>query len=150
VILPAEGAFEAVEQSLDAVSYQTIWQGLQGRTVDLFLPRFEYEFQASLPDPLKELGMTDAFNPDIADFSGMIGADNPDRLVISDVIHKAFIKVEEEGTEAAAATAVIMEITSAPMPQEPVTFRADRPFMYVIYDHATGAILFMGRVVDPS
>jgi serpin B len=71
-------------------------------------------------------------------------------LFISDVIHKAFVKLDEEGTEAAAATAVIMELTAAPEPQSPLTVRFDRPFIYLILDQSSGSILFMGRVLNPA
>ncbi len=89
--------------------------------------------------------MTIAFDPAAADFSGMTGAPG---LFIGDVIHKAFIDVAEKGTEAAAATAVIMK--DASMPMNDLYFRADRPFLYFLRDQPTGAILFMGRVLDPS
>ena len=90
--------------------------------------------------------MPDAFDPDRADFSGMDGARD---LFISDVLHKAFVAVDEKGTEAAAATAVIMELTSAPA-DEPISFTIDRPFLYLIRDGQTGTILFLGRVVNPA
>ena len=94
---------------------------------------------------LQNLGMTDAFNPELADFSGINGLGG---LYISDVIHKAFIAVDEEGTEAAAATAVIVAgITSV---YETPQFIANRPFIYLIRDKETGVILFMGRVLDPT
>jgi serpin B len=97
-----------------------------------------------LPGALRKLGMEDAFG-EAADFSGMTG--NRD-LSISDVIHKAFVSVDEQGTEAAAATAVIMKLTS--IPAEPVEVTVDRPFMFVIRDIEAGTILFVGRVMDPS
>jgi serpin B len=96
-----------------------------------------------LNEDLIELGMVDAFSPGAADLSGMADAD----LFISAVIHEAYVKVDEEGTEAAAATAVIVGETSAPLVP---TFRADRPFLFQIRDRLTGSILFMGRVADPS
>jgi serpin B len=110
----------------------------------LAMPKWEVESQFSLPEALKKLGMRDAFTAQ-ADFSGMTGS--PD-LFISDVLHKAFVSVDEKGTEAAAATAVIMKLTSAPM--NPVQVSLDRPFIYLIRDIETGSILFMGRVLDPS
>jgi serpin B len=116
--------------------------------VRVTLPRFETEFSLSLADILIKMGMPAAFDPNSADFSGM--ADLTDeRLFISDVLHKAFIKVDESGTEAAAATVVIMETAMMPMPEEAIDFRVDRPFVYVIYDNLTGSILFMGRVLNP-
>ncbi len=86
-----------------------------------------------------------AFQPDQADFSGMDGSKN---LYISDVLHKAFISLDENGTEAAAATAVVVGVTS--MPAEPVNLTIDRPFLFAIQDKPTGEILFLGRVVDPA
>ena len=91
------------------------------------------------------LGMVDPFTPGSADFTGINTVGD---LYISDVIHKAFIGVDEFGTEAAAATAVVMD--NASVPDEPVPFTVDRPFLFLIRDIQTGAILFVGRVVDPS
>jgi serpin B len=95
---------------------------------------------------LQALGMTSAFIPGVADFSGMDGTHN---LYISDVLHKAFIDVAENGTEAAAATAVVISILAIASPTG-LLVDADRPFIYFLYDQPTGAILFMGRVQDPS
>jgi serpin B len=114
--------------------------------VHLGLPRFTYVSVFSLKDALEGLGMTDIFDPDRADFSGMDG--NRD-LCISSVEHKAFVTVDEKGTEAAAATEVIMGVTSAPI-GEPSTMTIDRPFIYLIRGGQTGGLLFLGRVVDPS
>ena len=119
--------------------------GLEGVEVRLALPKFEFRFQASVADLLKAMGMPTAFDADAADFSGM---STEDALFISDVIHEAFIKVDEEGTEAAAATAVIMETTSAPV--EVVELSIDRPFLFSLYDRATGEVLFLGRVLNPA
>jgi serpin B len=100
------------------------------------MPKFEFEFATSLATNLKALGMTDAFDPDRADFTGMLdeGADAEDGLVISDVLHKAFIAVDEAGTEAAAATVIMMEATSAQPEEkpEPIEVRVDRPFLFAI------------------
>jgi serpin B len=104
------------------------------------------ETKASLADALRALGMPIAFDRSRADFSGITAAE---QLVIADVIHQANIDVDEKGTEAAAATAVVMETTSAPA-EEPVTVRADRPFLFLLRDLPTGAVLFLGRVSDPS
>ena len=90
--------------------------------------------------------MTDAFTGR-ADFSGMDGTND---LFISALIHKAFVEVNEEGTEAAAATAVVMETKGIHIPEEPVVFRADHPFLFLIRDNRTGSILFLGRIVDPT
>ena len=109
---------------------------------DLFVPRFEFEAEFPLVPVLASLGMPSAFGGPDTDFSRMNGQRN---LAITEVRHKAFVKVDEEGTEAAAATGVVVGETSLPP-----TFRADRPFLFLIRDHVTGAILFMGRVLDPA
>ncbi|HEY55227.1 MAG TPA: serpin family protein [Dehalococcoidia bacterium] len=108
------------------------------------MPKFEFESEFSLGETLSAMGMPIAFSS-AADFSGMTG--NRD-LFIAKVVHKAFVSVDEAGTEAAAASAVIMELTA--MPEPPVEVTIDRPFIFLIHDIETGAILFVGRVVDPS
>ena len=117
--------------------------------VQLYLPRFGVGTRAGLNDPLAALGMPIAFDPMEADFSGMTTAD---RLYIAFVIHQANIDVDEKGTEAAAATAVGMDVggCTGPSPLETRTLRLDHPFMFLLRDVETGAILFMGRVTDPS
>jgi serpin B len=144
ILLPAQGQFEAFEGMLDAESVQAILEDLEARQVSLSMPRFEFDSDFSLKEALAALGMPDAFT-NAADFSGMTGTRE---LFISEVIHKAFVSVDEEGTEAAAATAVMMPLSAAP--QEPVEFTADRPFLFLIRDNPTGTILFVGRVVDPG
>jgi len=109
----------------------------------LYLPKFEFDAKYSMKDTLSTMGMPTAFGA--ADFSGMNGKIN---LQISQVIHQAFIKVDEQGTEAAAATAVGMQLESAAMPRN--VFRADHPFIFIIQEKETGNILFMGRVTDPT
>ena len=108
------------------------------------MPKFEFTSGFSVKKALAAMGMPDAFT-DNADFSGMTGKRD---LFISDVIHKAFVSVDEAGTEAAAATAVIMAATS--MPAQPIAVTVDRPFIFLIRDNKTGAILFIGRVLDPG
>jgi len=118
--------------------------------VDVALPKFTIDPPTALAlrDPLVALGMKDAFDPEKADFTGIAApADAKNRIFISSVLHKAFVKVDEKGTEAAAATAVGMEAGAAPVPATP--FVADHPFVFFILDRETGLILFMGRVVDP-
>jgi serpin B len=113
--------------------------------VSVGMPTFKYESGFLLSDALTALGMPLAFDEDQADFSGM--TDEQD-LFIADVIHKAFVAVDEKGTEAAAATAVIMEGTTAIMVEN--SLYIDRPFMYFIRDVETGQILFIGRVLNPQ
>ena len=125
--------------------------GLQPRTVRLALPKLKLTGSFSLRGPLAAMGMPDAFDGAKADFSGMVGVtDHSKPLVISDVYHKAFAAVDEEGTEAAAATGITMRATAMRrLPQDVVTVNADRPFLFVIRHRPSGSILFIGRVVDP-
>ncbi len=119
---------------------------LRERPVELGFPKFDIETSVSLADTLKDMGMPTAFT-DAADFSGMT---TDERLSIGDVIHQANITVDEEGTEAAAATAVVMVATSAPPEEEPITLTIDRPFTFWLRARSTGAVVFMGRINDPS
>jgi serpin B len=138
-----------LEKQLDTGKLGQILSSLgTQREVEVYLPRFRLEMQQpySLNGPLQTLGMKKAFSAEQADFSGM--HTGPERLFISHVLHKAFVEVNEEGTEAAAATAVVVGVTSV-RPSPPV-FRADRPFLFLIRDRQTGSILFLGRLVDPS
>jgi serpin B len=146
IIMPDEGQFEGVEEQLSPEMITDLLGRLTYGRVNLSLPKFTYESEFNLNEALADLGMTDAFDPDRADFSGMDGARD---LYISQVLHKAFVSVDEKGTEAAAATAIIMEVTSAPI-GEPITFTVDRPFIYIVRDQQTGTILFLGRVENPS
>ena len=144
ILLPALGQFKAFENMLDAQRVGGIIGKLEHRQVILAMPRFEFESSFGLKKALTVMGMPVAFSGG-ADFSGMTG--NRD-LFIADVVHKAFVSVDEAGTEAAAATAVVMELTA--VPGEPVEVTIDHPFIFLIRDIETGAILFVGRVVDPS
>jgi len=144
ILLPEDGKFEAFEDGLQAEQVEDIISGLQLTEVTLTMPKFEFDSEFSLKDTLPEMGMPMAFSSS-ADFSGMNGNRE---LSISDVLHKAFVAVDEAGTEAAAATAVIMELTAAPEP--PVEVTIDRPFIFLIRDIETGAILFVGRVMNPG
>jgi serpin B len=144
ILLPASGNFETFEEGLQAQQVDGITSSLQPTEVTLTMPRFEFDSAFSLKDTLAEMGMPIAFSYG-ADFSGMTG--NPE-LFILDVIHKAFVAVDEAGTEAAAATAVPMELTAVPEP--PVKVTIDRPFIFLIRDIETGAILFVGRVLNPG
>jgi serpin B len=144
ILLPAEGQFEAFEASLNAARLDDILNAMEWTTVELALPKFSFESEFELNRALAELGMPAAFDAKRADFSGMTGESN---LYISDVIHKAFVDVNEEGTEAAAATAVIMRLES--MPIDPVQMQVDHPFIFMIRDNETGSILFTGRVANP-
>jgi serpin B len=144
IFLPDEDRFEEFEAALDSELITDTLDNLTPTQVELSLPKFKVESTFSLNEALAALGMPDAFDADKADFSGMTG--QPD-LFISSVVHKAFVDVNEAGTEAAAATAVIMELKA--MPSESVTLKINRPFIFAIIDRETGTILFMGRVLDP-
>lgn len=124
------------------------WLGAFGRRDgDLALPRFKLEYAQSLADALKAMGMEPAFSPGLADFSALGG--NPGDIYIGDVLHKTYVEVNEEGTEAAAVTAVKMLVTAMPQPQDRFTMVVDRPFFCAIHDSETGAIPFMGAIRDP-
>jgi serpin B len=143
ILLPEAGNFQAFEEGLQAQKISDIISGLQSTGVALTMPKFEFDSEFSLKDTLAGMGMPIAFSG-AADFSGMTGS--PD-LYIDAVLHKAFVAVDEAGTEAAAATAVIMR-EEAPDQQAEVTI--NRPFIFLIRDIETGAILFVGRVMNPG
>jgi serpin B len=112
--------------------------------VDVQMPKFKFDYELSVKEALKALGMGIAFEAGKADFTGINSKGQP---FIQDVLHKAFVGVDEAGTEAAAASAVIVGDKSVP---EPAAIALDHPFLLFIRDDATGSILFVGRVVDPS
>lgn len=141
IILPDEGKLESVAASLNPAELDALYAGMKSEEVELSLPRFKYEASLSLRSSLEKLGMKAAFGD--ADFSGISATE---QLSIGDVVHKAFIDVNEAGTEAAAATAVVFVGTS--VPDQPIAFRADRPFLFLIRDRQTGAILFMGLLAS--
>jgi serpin B len=142
VVMPDPGRYDQVESQLGGEFVGEVDAGLEPSTLDLYFPSFESEFNFNLRDAIEgDLGVTGLF--DIPDLLG-IGED----VVVSDAVHAAKIKVDEDGTEAAAATAIIMDLTS--MPAEGMEVRVDRPFLYLIRDDASGAVLFIGRVLDPS
>jgi serine protease inhibitor len=148
---------DAQRRRLQEVTFEEPAVGMDCGTyayqVRLFMPRFSIDTAARLGDPLKALGMPLAFDGARADFTGIHVPEAPlDQLHIDEVIHQANIDVDEKGTEAAAATAVVMTTggCTGPNPAKTVTLRLDRPFLFLVRDLGTGAILFMGRVVDPS
>ncbi|MCP4445038.1 MAG: serpin family protein [Myxococcales bacterium] len=153
VVLPdAKDGLAALEKSLSLDVYKG-WSAAvskRRRKVEVAFPKFEIA-NAKLPlkDALKTLGMKLAFDLTEADFTKMANpANDAEKLYIFDAFHKAFIKVDEKGTEAAAATAVVMAVKGA-APAPPPKFMADHPFLFAIEDTESGAILFMGRVLDP-
>ncbi len=144
ILLPDTDEFEAVESSINSQLIAGIVDDIEYKEVALTMPKFEFESDFSLVNTLAAMGMPIAFSS-AADFSGMTGARD---LTIGEIIHKSFVSVDEAGTEAAAATAVLMELTA--MPELPVEVTIDRPFIFMIRDLQTDAILFVGRVMDPS
>ena len=148
VLLPKKvDGLAALEKQLTSENLETWLKRMRKQEVRLFLPRFKMTSQFQLAEVLKSLGMTLAFSPQQADFSGI---SSNEELYISAVIHKAFVDVNEQGTEAAAATGVAIGVTSAPVRDEPVVFRADHPFVFLIRDNRSGSILFLGRLIDPK
>lgn len=145
ILLPQVDSFHNFEESLTSEQFTSIVTSLETRNVHLKMPKFTYELDFSLKDTLSGMGMVDAFQLGVADFSGM---DGTRFLFIGDVVHKAFVSVDEAGTEAAAATAVIMP-TIGP-PTSPVVITIDHPFFFAIRDIETQAILFLGRVLNPN
>ncbi len=148
VLVPDEGTFEQWEAGLDATQFAEILAALNGAQVDLTMPRYQYSSDFSLSAALRDRGMVDAFDPLAADFSGIAPVTTDQNLFITDVVHKAFVKVDESGTEAAAATGVIVGVTS--IAPEPIILRIDRPFIYAIVETGTNTILFLGRVLNPT
>jgi serpin B len=145
ILLPDPGQFESFERGLTAQTLRDAEYGLATAKVDLSLPRFRFEAGMSLKASLSALGIKEAFSKQ-ADFSGIASQ----RVGLDDVLHKTFVAVDEKGTEAAAATAVIAVVLGAMARPRVVRLKIDRPFIFVIHDHPTGVILFAGRVTNPS
>lgn len=144
-ILPAQGRFEEIEAGMQREFVDSVRQALSTHSVDLKVPRFRVEAETNVQPALQALGLDLAFDPSAADLSAITGA--PGDIYLSAIYHKAFVALDEQGTEAAAATALVVSGTSAP---PPATFVLDRPFLFLIYDDPTGQILFVGRLSDPT
>lgn len=148
IVLPDEvDGLAKVEDKLSPDTWKRWTSGLKMKEVWVRLPRFKMTSQFSLKDALSELGMPLAFEEGSANFSGMNGKHD---LFISAALHKAFVDVNEEGTEAAAATGITIGVTSAVEPTKPEEFHADHPFLFAIVDNRAGSVLFLGRVSDPA
>ena len=146
ILLPRQqDGLPAIEKQLTSRKLTEALAPMRKREVIVSIPKFKMSSRFSLASVLQSMGMTDAFTRS-ADFSRMTGGKD---LFISDVLHKAYVDVNEEGTEAAAATGVVMKLLSVG-PVEPVRFTADHPFMFLIRDNHTGSILFLGRVMNPD
>lgn len=137
-----------LEEKFDYQYYNDVTSAMMYQEVSVSIPKFKLEAKVNLEEKLSDMGMPDAFKPFISDFSAMSPAAD---LYISKVIHQAFINLDEAGTEAAAATAVVMvKVTSAKPVDIVKEFRADHPFLFVIRDNSTGSILFMGKMMNPA
>jgi serpin B len=145
IVLPDAGKFQEFDNQLSTEVIKTIINEMQFVNVDLSMPKFDFESTLNANNALKALGMEEAFDVEKADFSGIT---QEDELMITDVLHKTTITVDEEGTEAAAASAVIVGIRSF-NPEEPIALVIDRPFQFFIMHKPTNAILFMGKVMQP-
>jgi serpin B len=144
ILLPKEGNMTSLENSLTSEKLNAIESKFMKQRVDVHMPKFKFDTKYFMADTLSGMGMPTAFTLGVADFSGMDGSKD---LYISSVIHQAYVDVNEEGTEAAAATAVVMTMAAAgPHP----VFNVDHPFIFIIQEKNTGAILFMGKMVDPT
>lgn len=146
VIMPDEGQFEAIASELDANKLNKAIYKLRSTEVLVYLPKFKFGVGTSLAATLRSLGVVDAFDEATADFTKMIEGTLPQPLSISDVRHKVFICVDENGTEAAATT---LSWASYGIPVKRIEVRIDRPFIFAIRDPRTGTLLFLGRVMNP-
>lgn len=146
ILLPHENfGLVEIQKKMDAEYFKNILSSLEDEEINIFLPKFTFTKSFSLKDVLIKMGMVTAFNSQ-ANFEGINGSRD---LQIGQVAHKAFISVNENGTEASAATSVSMNMKSILRPKEPITFRIDHPFLFIIYEKLTGSVLFCGHVVNP-
>jgi len=149
LLLPDEpDGLAAVEQAMSPDKWSQWAEAIEWQTAHFYMPKFRIETDYPLNEPLKQMGMPTAFDPARADFTRITKSAEGGELYISAVVHKAFIDVDEEGTEAAAATGVVVGVTSAPI-DEPPELRVDRPFLFAIRDRDSGTLLFVGRLMDP-
>ena len=146
VIVPDAGKFDSFIQGLSSTTISDITTGLKDNYIALSMPKFNFSASPAMNASLSTLGMGAAFDASKADFSGISGNRE---LSISGVVHKAFINVDEKGTEAAAATGVLIGVTSINVTQ-PLKLTLDRPFLFMIRDRQTGLIIFMGKLMNPA
>jgi serine protease inhibitor len=149
IFLPAKGVgLDSFQKSLTAANWDGWMRQFAVTEGEVVLPRFKVEYEVALNEVLKTMGMGIAFDPDRADFSGIV--QSSEKVFISRVKHKTFAEINEEGTEAAAVTSVEMRTTSAMRPQKTFRMVVDHPFFCAIRDNKTGTLLFMGSIIDPS
>ncbi len=150
IFLPREkDGLEAMEKAMTVDTMMMLVENLEKREVKVYIPRFKIETRYELKEDLKELGMTESFSSR-ANFSGIVDASGGVSPYIGEIIHKAFVDVNEEGTEAAAATLITMLRKGPPLHQEIPVFKADHPFMFMIWDSGSSSILFLGRTINPE
>ncbi len=145
LVLPDEGRYDEVEAAVVGGGLPAYLDALEARPVNVRLPSWTFRTQSPLRPALEALGVVAPFDPGTADFSALTAEE---QLYVAAVLHEVFIAVDEDGTEAAAATAVVAGATSAPV--DDLRFVADRPYLFVIHDVEHGAPLFLGRVLDPT
>ncbi len=145
IIMPDAGTFETFEAQFDMQVVSDLVSSYRSARMILHLPKWEFRSKFQMRSTLEDMGMVDAFEAGIADFSGMDGTRD---LFVGDVVHQAFVAVDEKGTEAAAATAIGVDSSAEP-PPEPIVVRINRPFIFLIRSSTTRAILFVGRVLNP-
>jgi serpin B len=145
VLMPLPGDFTDLEAGLTDIQLEGILDGMTHQSLNLSMPNFKFETVLDLKSALTSLGMPDAFDKN-ADFSGLDGKKD---LYIADILHKAYVNVDENGTEAAAATGVVMGIMAMPA-QPAISVSIDHPFIFLLYDSRTKTILFLGRMVNPG
>jgi serpin B len=152
IILPTENNLDSLENSISVSSLAKWKKNMDTEEVQVSLPKFKFETKYLLAEDLKEMGMSNAFNKDLANFTGMWNKQRDENLYISEVIHQTFIEVTEAGTEAAAVTAITTSESTdiSSRPSRPKIFTADHPFIFIIQQKDTGNILFMGRVNNPT
>ena len=148
-VLPKQGSLEDLEAGLSADRIQSWLASLSPTKVDMRLPRFTFTTPLDLTGILPELGVPSAFDPIAADFTDMANVPG-EPLYLGVVLHKAFVAVDEKGTEAAAATVAMMRAGGMPPPEMPIPFVADRPFLFLIRHKRAGCVLFLGRLADPA
>lgn len=145
VVAPTAGTFASFESSLTAEKVLDVFESLETKALDLYLPKTKTEGAFALRPALGSLGMKRAFDEEAADFSGL---SSTEELFIKDVVHKTFLQIDERGTVAAAATGVGFSNSSAPPP--PPVMKIDRPFLAAIIDRPTKTLLFLGRILEPK